>query len=677
MKKRDLADILREVQKEGVKEPETIRRHICTLGNRTLYSLMYGDKERCSEEEGYECWSHLEFVLQAYACLSEFTDEQTAYCMKHITFRDFLCLVDHLNDQNIKLADSEGGGILRNDFGMEHMQEIALGYLLKLILRAKGRGDKDVNNFCMIHVDSMLAAIDENVGKDASVQKKGSDQEVTDQKNAGANKKNKLELIIDGFYVVKDRLDLDNESWTNLDIGNKEVEFGCIRELLVNCMKDFDEEENFSLSEVLEKCKIMCRKMNMGKTMLSLKCRTRENSDLDDRAKVYFTCHPDDFNRTFDKLCEDIFRTHDCGVYYTENRSEEALREKPDEFLTDMNLFVIPVTSRLLSEKDSAVDMALSYARRERMPILPILMEAGVAEVYSRDERFRDLPYIDSCEQDDSGLGYEKRLYWHLNIFLDALTVCDSIYGKAGNEEPAERIIRAAEKGNAGAMENCEMMYWFGIGVPQDWQKAIEWGEKCVDRTIEVMGEEHPAVRCEMKSLIRICSEAGDNGKALRLERKLDMILCKTVISEEDLSTRAETNMEIEEGEMWYDFLRGAYGFQIWDTLREMKWLVHLYGITGDYEKAIELGKSHGACRGSNVESPYLIIVQGWLVHFYCKTQNCEKGIELGEWVLAILCRSFGEKDPFTQQVMEWLLLLADAYDRLGEHKKALELMKK
>ena len=142
-----------------------------------------------------------------------------------------------------------------------------------------------------------------------------------------------------------------------------------------------------------------------------LKYRTRENSDQGDRLKVYFACHPDDFNQTFDKICEDIFKTHDCCICYVEDGSAEALREKPDEFLREINLFVIPVTSRLLSEEDPAVDAVLSYARRERMPVLPILMEAGVAETYSRDERFRDLPYIDSCEQADSDLRYEERLY--------------------------------------------------------------------------------------------------------------------------------------------------------------------------------------------------------------------------------------------------------------------------
>lgn len=31
------------------------------------------------------------------------------------------------------------------------------------------------------------------------------------------------------------------------------------------------------------------------------------------KPRVYFTCHPDDFDRFFEKVCADIFATHDCG----------------------------------------------------------------------------------------------------------------------------------------------------------------------------------------------------------------------------------------------------------------------------------------------------------------------------------------------------------------------------
>lgn len=262
MKKRDLKDILREVQKDGVKEPETIRQYICTLGDRTLYSLMYGDKEHCSEEERYECWSYLEFVPMAYACFWDFTDEEIACCMKHITFKDFLCLIDHLNDQNMKPADFEEGSNIINDFGLAHMQEMALGCLLKLILRAKGRGDEDVNNFCLIHVNSMFDAANGNDNQDVSAQGKGPDKEMMSRAYTWTDRRKKeLEMLIDCFYVIKDRLDLDNRSWMRLNIGCQDVEFRCLRELTVDCMKDLGPGEEFSLPKVLERCEMICKEM--------------------------------------------------------------------------------------------------------------------------------------------------------------------------------------------------------------------------------------------------------------------------------------------------------------------------------------------------------------------------------------------------------------------------------
>ena len=258
MKKRDLKDILREVHREGVKDPESIRQYMCALGNRTLYSLMYGAKQRCSDEERYQCWSHLEFVLLAYTCLSGFTEEEIARCMKHIKFKDFLCLVDHLNDQNMIPT---GLGVLRTDFEIENMQEMALGHLLKLLLRAKARGDNDVNNFCMIHFGSMYGVADEDAGQDTSEQKNAVyDNKASVQMHAKADeKKGKNRNIGDFFYVVKDRLNLDGRSWAGLDIGSKETEFGCLRELMVVNMEDFGFREKFSLPEVLVKCKIMCK----------------------------------------------------------------------------------------------------------------------------------------------------------------------------------------------------------------------------------------------------------------------------------------------------------------------------------------------------------------------------------------------------------------------------------
>ena len=48
-----------------------------------------------------------------------------------------------------------------------------------------------------------------------------------------------------------------NESWVSLDIGNKETEFDCIRELMVKCMEDLGFEGEFSLPEVLGSLKYL------------------------------------------------------------------------------------------------------------------------------------------------------------------------------------------------------------------------------------------------------------------------------------------------------------------------------------------------------------------------------------------------------------------------------------
>lgn len=259
MKRRDLKDILREIQKDGVKEPETIRQYMRSLGDRTLYSLMYGDKEHCSEEERYECWSYLEFVFMAYTYFWDFTDEEITWCMKHITYKDFLCLIDHLDGNDTEQADCEEEGIIRNDFGLAHMREMALGCLLKLILRAKGRNDQDVCKYCIICVDSIFGTDNQ----DMPAQGKGSDKEVMSRRYAGTDgKKKKLKMLMDCFYLVKDRLDLDNGSWMSLDLRGREMEFGCLQELIVECVEDFCFGGKIPLTEVFARCEMMRGEMH-------------------------------------------------------------------------------------------------------------------------------------------------------------------------------------------------------------------------------------------------------------------------------------------------------------------------------------------------------------------------------------------------------------------------------
>lgn len=53
--------------------------------------------------------------------------------------------------------------------------------------------------------------------------------------------------------------------------------------------------------------------------------KTRGNASPQGKQKVYFTCHPDDFDRYFEKISEQILTFENCAVWYWD--SEESYRD--------------------------------------------------------------------------------------------------------------------------------------------------------------------------------------------------------------------------------------------------------------------------------------------------------------------------------------------------------------
>lgn len=86
--------------------------------------------------------------------------------------------------------------------------------------------------------------------------------------------------------------------------------------------------------------------------MAKILSRTKGNANPNGKPRVYFTCHPDDFAKYFDKICGDIFKTHDCAVYYTEDMSEVIAEQDKATDLESNNLFVVPVTFEELPENN-------------------------------------------------------------------------------------------------------------------------------------------------------------------------------------------------------------------------------------------------------------------------------------------------------------------------------------
>ena len=146
--------------------------------------------------------------------------------------------------------------------------------------------------------------------------------------------------------------------------------------------------------------------------------KTKGNADPKGKPRVYFTCHPDDFERYFAKIWEDISATHDVALYYTEDMKQMLDSEHLETDLGQMNLFVVPVTWKLLREPNRAMDEDVAYAKQENIPILPFMMEQGIDESYAKPEKFGERQYLSPYASDMTAIRYEEKLKKYLESVL-------------------------------------------------------------------------------------------------------------------------------------------------------------------------------------------------------------------------------------------------------------------
>lgn len=149
--------------------------------------------------------------------------------------------------------------------------------------------------------------------------------------------------------------------------------------------------------------------------MAELKCKTNKNSSPQGKPRVYFTCHPDDFNNCFGTICEEIFKYQNCAVYYYSPGKDSADDSRTQQ-LGDMQLFVMPVTSNLLFKPNYALSLDFKYARENHIRILPIMHEKDLEDVFNR--KCGSLQFLDKLDNDPTSLSYEEKLRKFLETVL-------------------------------------------------------------------------------------------------------------------------------------------------------------------------------------------------------------------------------------------------------------------
>ena len=163
--------------------------------------------------------------------------------------------------------------------------------------------------------------------------------------------------------------------------------------------------------------------------MAEFKVKTKGNADPYGKPRVYFCCHPDDFDRVFyndkfscfERICRDIFSSHDCSIRYTESMTDAIDFDNIDTDLGYMQLFVVPVTWNLLSKPNRAMTTDIAYAKEHNIPILPFMMESGIDEVYSLPENFGERQYLNPYSTDKTEVYYTEKL----KNYLEGVLVSD------------------------------------------------------------------------------------------------------------------------------------------------------------------------------------------------------------------------------------------------------------
>lgn len=149
--------------------------------------------------------------------------------------------------------------------------------------------------------------------------------------------------------------------------------------------------------------------------MASLWYKTRGSESPDKKQKVYFCAHPKDYD-LLDTIATELHRFQNCAIWYDQ---EPLAAYDTDEYksqLAQMQLFVMPVTTALLTEESRALQHDFDFAQRENIPVLPLMQENGLYKLFQ--EKCGDYQYLNKHDSDTTVIPYEEKLEKFLNAVL-------------------------------------------------------------------------------------------------------------------------------------------------------------------------------------------------------------------------------------------------------------------
>lgn len=232
---------------------------------------------------------------------------------------------------------------------------------------------------------------------------------------------------------------------------------------------------------------------------------------------------------------------YDCAIYYTDDMTVELSHQNNLVDLERMNLFVIPVTFRLLAQLNRAMDSDFRFAMEKHIPVLPVMMEPGIDEYYSKPEKFGELQYLNHYSHDSTEISYEEKL----KKFLESVLISDELAQRVRKEFYAYIFLSYRKKDRAYANELMKIIHknpefrdlaiWFdefltpGESFKENINKIMGYSklytllvtpnllEKPDGKPNYVMAKEYPAARDSGKPILPVEMQETDKNELEQL----------------------------------------------------------------------------------------------------------------------------------------------------------------
>lgn len=149
--------------------------------------------------------------------------------------------------------------------------------------------------------------------------------------------------------------------------------------------------------------------------MSQLQYKTRGMSNPQGKRKVFFCCHPADFESCFPAISDEILSYQNCSIWY-ENMESATFDTQMRDNLREMQLFVMPVTTKLLITPNRVLEQEFPFAIENHIPVLPLMQEGGLEELFNL--KCGDIQFLDKNAHDPSAISYKQKLDKYLSSVL-------------------------------------------------------------------------------------------------------------------------------------------------------------------------------------------------------------------------------------------------------------------